>query len=249
MWQWRDVFCSSISNCFLLSVTLVEIVQFHFSQPPHTHTTHTYTHTTHTLTHTHPTHTHTPHTLTPTPHTHHTLTHTHTHTHTTHTHTHHTQVLEPNWVLLESNLRSVHTIDDVLTAHNDFLDRSLRDCLLSDKEVLKIISRLLVVCERFTDHLREVDMTQEQHKGKMSLTQLELTKRRTKSLSGVARLPSGEVFKGGADPHKLRSRLLSRYNTFSQSYSYTLRGHNLCCERPISKTFIEVYDRSTIWCA
>ena len=154
-------------------------------------------------------------------------------------------MLEPNWVLLESNLRSVHTIDDVLTAHNDFLDRSLRDCLLSDKEVLKIISRLLVVCERFTDHLREVDMTQEQHKGKMSLTQLELTKRRTKSLSGVARLPSGEVFEGGADPHKLRSRLLSRCSTFSQSYSYTLRGHNLCCERPISKTFI-VFSSSLI---
>ena len=54
-------------------------------------------------------------------------------------------------------------------------------------------------------------MTQEQHKGKMSLTQLEITKRRTKSLSGVARLPSGEVLEGGADPHKLRSRLLSRY--------------------------------------
>ena len=133
----------------------------------------------------------------------------------THTHTltplPHTQVLEPNWVLLEKNLRSVHTIDDVLTAHNDFLDRSLRDCLLSDKEVLKIISRLLVVCEHFTDYLREADMTQEQHKGKMSLTQLEITKRRTKSLLGVARLPSGEVLEGGADPHKLRSRLLSRY--------------------------------------
>ena len=54
-------------------------------------------------------------------------------------------------------------------------------------------------------------MTQEQHKGKMSLTQLEITKRRTKSLLGVARLLSGEVLEGGADPHKLGSRLLSRY--------------------------------------
>ncbi len=117
------------------------------------------------------------------------------------------QVLEPNWVLLEKNLRSVHTIDDVLTAHTDFLDRSLRDCLLSDKEVLKIVSRLMAVCERFTDYLREVDMTQEEHRGKKSLTQRAVIRKRSKSAtaSGTTVLPSG------ADPHQLRRHLLSRY--------------------------------------
>ncbi len=134
-----------------------------------------------------------------------------------HTHTHTLQVLEPNWVLFEKNLRSVQTIDDVLTAHTDFLDRSLRDCLLSDKEVLKTISRLMGVCERFTNYLREVDMTQEQHQGKKSLTQREVLKKRSKS-SGSVVLPSGAVLKGGADPHQLRKHLLSRYTCHTPSH-------------------------------
>ena len=62
-------------------------------------------------------------------------------------------------MILEKSLRSVKTIDDVLSVHEDFLDRSLCDCLLSDREVLKVISRLMAVCVSFMDYLREADMT------------------------------------------------------------------------------------------
>ena len=112
-------------------------------------------------------------------------------------------------MILEKSLRSVKTIDDVLSVHGDFLDRSLRDCLLSDREVLKVVSRLMAVCVSFTDYLREADMTQEDHKGKQSLTQIERAKKKKTTQVGVATLPSGEMLEGRADPHKLRSRLLS----------------------------------------
>ena len=66
------------------------------------------------------------------------------------------EVLEPNWSFLERRLRSVATIDDVLTDHNDFLDKCLRDCMLSNREILMIVSRLLAVCSTFTHQMQEV---------------------------------------------------------------------------------------------
>ena len=66
------------------------------------------------------------------------------------------EVLEPYWRGLEHSLRSVTTIDDVLATHNDFLDKSLRDCMLSSREILKLISRLMAVCVTFTNHMQKV---------------------------------------------------------------------------------------------
>ena len=48
------------------------------------------------------------------------------------------------------------TIDDVLMTHNDFLDKCLRDCMLSNREVLKIMSRMMAVCVTFTNHMQKV---------------------------------------------------------------------------------------------
>lgn len=114
------------------------------------------------------------------------------------------EVLEPNWRELEKSLRSVHTIDDVLSTHTDFLDKSLRDCLLSDRELLKIVSRLSSLCITFTDYL------QRSHPDDLPAgSTLEVVKNETKAPHGSTILPSGEVFEGGADPRKLRNRLLS----------------------------------------
>lgn len=64
------------------------------------------------------------------------------------------EVLEPNWQQLEQGLRSVSNIDDVLLMHNDFLDKCLRDCMLSSREVLTTMSRLLAICISFTRHIQ-----------------------------------------------------------------------------------------------
>jgi len=59
------------------------------------------------------------------------------------------EVIEPNWHLLEDNLRSVTNIDGVLEHHNDFLDRCLKDCMLTSPELLRIVSKLMAVCVTF----------------------------------------------------------------------------------------------------
>ena len=59
------------------------------------------------------------------------------------------EVIEPNWHLLEENLRSVTNIDGVLEHHNDFLDRCLKDCMLTSLELLRIVSKLMAVCVTF----------------------------------------------------------------------------------------------------
>ena len=64
------------------------------------------------------------------------------------------EVLEPNWRQLEEGLHTVSNIDDVLLMHNDFLDKCLRDCMLSSREVLKTMSRLLAICTNFTRHVQ-----------------------------------------------------------------------------------------------
>lgn len=65
------------------------------------------------------------------------------------------EVLEPNWCSFEKTLRSAATIDDVLRAHTDFLDTSLRDCLLSHRNILKIVSRLMELCLQFSECMQE----------------------------------------------------------------------------------------------
>ena len=61
------------------------------------------------------------------------------------------EVIEPNWHILEINLRSVVNIDGVLEFHNDFLDRCLKDCMLTSPELLKIVSKLMAVCVTFSN--------------------------------------------------------------------------------------------------
>ena len=60
------------------------------------------------------------------------------------------EVLEPNWCMMEQKLREAITIDVVLQEHNDFLDRCLKDCMLTNSEVLRIVSRILTLCLTFS---------------------------------------------------------------------------------------------------
>ena len=59
------------------------------------------------------------------------------------------EVLEPHWCVMEGRLREVSTIDEVLREHNDFLDRCLKDCMLTNSEILTIISRMFTLCDAF----------------------------------------------------------------------------------------------------
>eukprot|EP01117_Protostelium_nocturnum_P017756 TRINITY_DN7283_c0_g1_i1.p1 TRINITY_DN7283_c0_g1~~TRINITY_DN7283_c0_g1_i1.p1 ORF type:complete len:773 (-),score=225.32 TRINITY_DN7283_c0_g1_i1:228-2546(-) len=59
------------------------------------------------------------------------------------------EVMEPNWQLLEKNLREANTIDEVLKYHNDFLDVCLKECMLTDPNLIKTLNRLTTMCILF----------------------------------------------------------------------------------------------------
>ncbi|KAI4807528.1 hypothetical protein KUCAC02_027331 [Chaenocephalus aceratus] len=60
------------------------------------------------------------------------------------------EVMEPTWHIMENNLKTASNIDDVLCHHTSFLDNCLKDCMLTNPELLRIFSKLMSVCVMFT---------------------------------------------------------------------------------------------------
>ncbi|PNI16642.1 TUBGCP2 isoform 9 [Pan troglodytes] len=65
------------------------------------------------------------------------------------------EVMEPTWHILEKNLKSASNIDDVLGHHTGFLDTCLKDCMLTNPELLKVFSKLMSVCVMFTNCMQK----------------------------------------------------------------------------------------------
>lgn len=65
------------------------------------------------------------------------------------------EVMEPTWHVLERNLKSACNIDDVLGHHTSFLDNCLKDCMLTNPELLKVFSKLMSVCVMFTNCMQK----------------------------------------------------------------------------------------------
>ncbi|XP_060950733.1 gamma-tubulin complex component 2-like [Limanda limanda] len=61
------------------------------------------------------------------------------------------EVMEPTWHIMETNLKTASNIDDVLCHHTSFLDNCLKDCMLTNPELLRIFSKLMSVCVMFTN--------------------------------------------------------------------------------------------------
>ena len=66
------------------------------------------------------------------------------------------EVIEPNWHVLTQKLRSAPSLDTLLAHHADFLDASLRECMLRDAVLLKLLAKLLTICVIFADQTRIV---------------------------------------------------------------------------------------------
>lgn len=50
-------------------------------------------------------------------------------------------VVEPNWRLLEKRVREAATVEQILSFHNDCINSSLRQCLLTDIKLFKVALR------------------------------------------------------------------------------------------------------------
>lgn len=46
------------------------------------------------------------------------------------------EVIEPNYYKFTQELKKVKTIEEILDLHNNFLDECLKECLLTDQNLL-----------------------------------------------------------------------------------------------------------------
>ncbi|KAH9089812.1 hypothetical protein LEN26_018985 [Aphanomyces euteiches] len=67
------------------------------------------------------------------------------------------EVISPRWHSLETQLLTeVTTVDDILNCHRDFLDQCLKECLLTDPDLLRVSTKLMTVCLTFADSIEAI---------------------------------------------------------------------------------------------
>lgn len=69
------------------------------------------------------------------------------------------EVVEPNWHTFQINMESVSNVDDVLAYHTDFLNNCLKDCMLTDLQLLKIVLKLMTDCVTFSNFMHRLNMS------------------------------------------------------------------------------------------
>ena len=60
-----------------------------------------------------------------------------------------TQVFEPS-----SDKPRQRTADEVLSEHNDFLQKTLNECLLSNRDLVRTLTKLMTTCLLFSDQMK-----------------------------------------------------------------------------------------------
>ncbi|XP_041354765.1 gamma-tubulin complex component 2-like isoform X2 [Gigantopelta aegis] len=63
------------------------------------------------------------------------------------------EVIEPNWQTYQRNIDAASNVDDVLAYHTDFLNNCLKDCMLTNPDLLKIVHKLMMVCVTFSNFI------------------------------------------------------------------------------------------------
>ncbi|GAB1597452.1 gamma-tubulin complex component 2-like [Argonauta hians] len=64
------------------------------------------------------------------------------------------EVIEPNWHIFLNKMETVSNIDDVLLHHGDFLHNCLKEGMMTNVDLLRIIHKLMVVCITFCNRIR-----------------------------------------------------------------------------------------------
>nr|CAD7569218.1 unnamed protein product [Timema californicum] len=66
------------------------------------------------------------------------------------------EVIEPNWLAFLSKINNVNNVDEVLVCHSDFLDTCLKDCMLTNPDLLRIVNSLMSACEQFCQFMQQM---------------------------------------------------------------------------------------------
>ncbi|XP_043269491.1 gamma-tubulin complex component 2-like isoform X3 [Venturia canescens] len=66
------------------------------------------------------------------------------------------EVIEPNWLTFINKMNKVSNVDDVLSVHQDLQDSYLKECMLTDPDLLGCITALCTVCVEFCDFMQRM---------------------------------------------------------------------------------------------
>jgi hypothetical protein len=69
------------------------------------------------------------------------------------------EVLEPNWHTMMERLKDVSNIDEVIAHHDAFLDTCMKECMLHNPQLLKILTKLMSTCIIFANHTERFTKT------------------------------------------------------------------------------------------
>ena len=69
------------------------------------------------------------------------------------------EVIEPSWLIMEKAIRvptsnTEQTVDDILQHHTQFLQRTLEACLLTNRDVVRALTKLLKTCLLFSEQMK-----------------------------------------------------------------------------------------------
>jgi len=65
------------------------------------------------------------------------------------------EVIEPNWLTFINKMGKVSNVDDVLSVHQDLQDSYLKECMLTDPDLLSCITGICAVCVEFCEFMQQ----------------------------------------------------------------------------------------------
>lgn len=63
------------------------------------------------------------------------------------------EVIEPVWHTFMQQISKVKNFDDILTYHDDFLDKCLKNCMLTEPDILKCVVKMCSLCIGFCEFI------------------------------------------------------------------------------------------------
>jgi len=64
-----------------------------------------------------------------------------------------TQVIEPRWHEMEQKMAAATDMDAVLTSHAELQDLILKECLLTNQDLLKVLTKIMTICLLFAEQV------------------------------------------------------------------------------------------------
>ena len=120
------------------------------------------------------------------------------------------EVINPRWHELEKNMESVRTVDDVLGYHNDFQDATLKECLLTNQELLRLLTKLMTTCLMFCEEMNNFTEVNELVRKYEKVAGEERQERLNQDPDGYVVNVSKVVVKGSLDREKMKKRMEGR---------------------------------------